>query len=108
MKNIITFLKKIINKKRYEKEYRNADLYELLGKDYERIMYLSFGKTWDYINLRNSYDLLNENLGTQFTNEPLEKVLYKIKILYRELGDSNRPYFITGKEYRELNMNIDD
>lgn len=103
MKKIFNYLQ-VIFKKKYVKYYRNAELYEILGQDYERIMYFSFGKDWYYINLKDNYKIVNTNLGTSFNqSDSLDLVLYKIKMFYmRNLGDISKiPYYIEGKVYLE-------
>lgn len=111
IRNFVLYFQKLFGNRKSDKIYRNADLYQLLGQHYEKIMYYSFGRSWSYIKLSDNYNLVNDNLETDFKeSDDLEKVLYKIKTIYIEQRSlSERHHFIEGKTFREsININTDD
>ena len=76
-----------LNIEKKKKEYRNADLYNILGQDYSKILEWVYGRNWDYyIKSEDSIAIVNERLNTNFTNkDDFETILLTMKSKYLEL-----------------------
>ena len=80
-----SFLNRGIDDKNSRSILRNAELYNLLGQDYEKIMEYGLGKNWAIFLIKESVKIVNENLGTDY-KEPIQinVLLIEVKKLYLE------------------------
>ena len=81
------FFNKIFKRKEVvnTKMYSNAYLYNLLGKDYDKIMQYALGNGWSHESLINLYEKINGRIQSDFTkSDKDENILLKIRGLYKE------------------------
>jgi hypothetical protein len=80
-----SFLNSGIDDKNGRSILRNAELYNLLGQDYEKIMEYGLGKNWAIFLIKESVKIVNEKLGTDY-KEPIQinVLLIDVKRLYLE------------------------